>query len=69
MAHQLLRAARIGGWRTNYRIRIGEITHFVDIAFREAMTGVDFPTYAASFKKWFGVEPPAPAVGFPGELR
>ena len=31
-----------------------EFLHFVDIAFREAMTGVDFPTYAASFKKWFG---------------
>ena len=46
-----------------------EFLHFVDIAFREAMTGVDFPTYAASFKKWFGVEPPAPAGGFPGELR
>jgi polar amino acid transport system substrate-binding protein len=46
-----------------------EFLHFVDIAFREAMTGVDFPTYAASFKKWFGVEPPAPQVGFPGELR
>jgi polar amino acid transport system substrate-binding protein len=46
-----------------------EFLHFVDIAFREAMTGVDFPTYAASFKKWFGIEPPAPQVGFPGELR
>jgi polar amino acid transport system substrate-binding protein len=46
-----------------------EFLHFVDIAFREAMTGVDFPTYAASFKKWFGVEPPAPQVGFPSELR
>jgi len=46
-----------------------EFLHFVDIAFREAMTGVDFPTYAASFKKWFGEEPPAPQVGFPGELR
>ena len=43
--------------------------NFVNIAFREAMTGVDFPTYAASFKKWFGEEPPAPQVGFPGELR
>ena len=46
-----------------------EFLHFVDIAFREAMTGVDFPTYAASFKKWFGEEPPAPQVGFPSELR
>jgi polar amino acid transport system substrate-binding protein len=46
-----------------------DFLHFVDIAFREAMTGVDFPTYAASFKKWFGEEPSAPQVGFPGELR
>jgi polar amino acid transport system substrate-binding protein len=43
--------------------------NFVNIAFREAMTGVDFPAFAASFKKWFGEEPPAPQVGFPGELR
>jgi polar amino acid transport system substrate-binding protein len=46
-----------------------DFLHFVDIAFREAMTGVDFPVYAASFKKWFGEDPPAPQVGFPGELR
>jgi polar amino acid transport system substrate-binding protein len=46
-----------------------DFLHFVDIVFREAMTGVDFATYAASFKKWFGEEPPAPQVGFPGELR
>ena len=46
-----------------------DFLHFVDIAFRELMTGVDFPTYAASFKKWFGEDPPAPQVGFPGELR
>ena len=41
MAHQLLRAARIGGWRTNYRIRIGEITHFVDIAFPQQRVAVE----------------------------
>jgi polar amino acid transport system substrate-binding protein len=46
-----------------------EFLHFVDIAFREAMSGVDFPAFAASFKKWFGEEPPVPKVGFPGELR
>jgi len=46
-----------------------EFLHFVDTAFHEAMTGVDFPTFAASFKKWFGEEPPAPQVGFPSELR
>jgi polar amino acid transport system substrate-binding protein len=46
-----------------------DFLHFVDIAFREAMTGVDFPTFAASFKKWFGEEPPPPKVGFPSEMR
>jgi len=46
-----------------------DFLHFVDIVFREAMTGVDFATYSASFKKWFGEEPPAPQVGFPAEMR
>ena len=46
-----------------------EFLHFVNIAFREAMTGVDFPAFAASFRKWFGEDPPAPKVGFPSELR
>ena len=46
-----------------------EFLQFVNTAFHEAMTGVDFPTFAASFKKWFGEEPPAPQVGFPSELR
>ena len=46
-----------------------DFLHFVDIVFREAMTGVDFATYSASFKKWFGEEPPAPVVGFPSEMR
>ena len=46
-----------------------DFLHFVDIVFREAMTGVDFATYAASFKKWFGEDPPAPVVGFPSEMR
>src|SRR5581483_6381523 len=32
--------------------------NFVNTALHEAMTGVEFPTYAASFKKWFGVDLP-----------
>ena len=32
-AHRLLRAAGIVGWRTNYRITIGDAVFFVDIAF------------------------------------
>jgi polar amino acid transport system substrate-binding protein len=33
------------------------------------MTGVEFPTYAESFKKWFGVDLPTPAIGFPMEYK
>ncbi|MCP4380525.1 MAG: transporter substrate-binding domain-containing protein [Hyphomicrobiales bacterium] len=46
-----------------------DFLHFVDTVFREAMTGVEFPAFAASFEKWFGERPPTPQVGFPGELR
>ena len=35
----------------------------------EAMTGVEFPTYAASFKQWFGVDLATPAIGFPVEFK
>ncbi len=43
--------------------------NFVNIALREAMTGVEFGTYSASFEKWFGEAPPPPKVGFPQEMR
>ena len=43
--------------------------NFVNTALREAITGVEFATYSASFEKWFGVAPPAPQIGFPSELR
>lgn len=43
--------------------------NFVNTALHEAMTGVEFPTYAASFKKWFGVDLPTPAIGFPMEFK
>jgi polar amino acid transport system substrate-binding protein len=43
--------------------------NFVNIALREALTGVEFETYKASFEKWFGETPPAPKIGFPSELR
>lgn len=43
--------------------------NFVNTALHEAMTGVEFGTYAASFKKWFGVELPPPAIGFPVEYK
>ena len=43
--------------------------NFVNTALHEAMTGVEFPTYKASFKQWFGVDLPEPAIGFPVEFK
>jgi len=43
--------------------------NFVNTALHEAMTGVEFDTYAASFKKWFGVDLPQPKIGFPAEFQ
>lgn len=43
--------------------------NFVNTALHEAMTGVEFPTYAASFKQWFGVDLTSPAIGFPVEFK
>ena len=43
--------------------------NFVNTALHEAMTGVEFGTYSASFQKWFGEAPPAPKIGFPSELN
>ena len=43
--------------------------NFVNTALHEAMTGVEFDTYAASFKKWFGKDLPPPQIGFPVEYK
>ena len=43
--------------------------NFVNTVLHEGMTGVEFPTYAASFKQWFGVDLPSPAIGFPVEFK
>ncbi|WP_448093239.1 transporter substrate-binding domain-containing protein [Pseudomonas lini] len=43
--------------------------NFVNTVLHEGMTGVEFPTYAASFKQWFGVDLPTPAIGFPAEYK
>ncbi|WP_347906929.1 transporter substrate-binding domain-containing protein [Pseudomonas grandcourensis] len=43
--------------------------NFVNTTLHEAMTGVEFPAYAASFKQWFGVDLPTPAIGFPVEFK
>lgn len=43
--------------------------NFVNSVLHEAMTGVEFQSYAASFKKWFGEDLSSPAIGFPVEYR
>jgi len=39
--------------------------NFVNQVLNEDMSGVDFDSYAASFKKWFGVKLTPPHIGFP----
>nr|WP_306269582.1 transporter substrate-binding domain-containing protein [Pararhizobium sp. IMCC3301] len=43
--------------------------NFVNSVLHEAMTGVEFNTYAASFKQWFGAELSPPQIGFPVEFK
>lgn len=43
--------------------------NFVNTALHEAMTGVEFQTYAGSFKTWFGTELAPPQIGFPVEFK
>ncbi|MFC3219944.1 transporter substrate-binding domain-containing protein [Tianweitania populi] len=43
--------------------------NFVNTALHEAMTGVEFDAYAASYKKWFGKDLAPPAIGFPVEFK
>ena len=43
--------------------------NFVNTALHEAMTGVEFQTYAASFKTWFGADLAPPKIGFPIEYK
>ena len=42
--------------------------NWVNTVYKEAMMGVDFQTFAASYKKWFGIELKTPNVGFPSEF-
>lgn len=43
--------------------------NFVNTALHEAMTGVEFDFYAASFKQWFGTDLAPPKIGFPVEFK
>ncbi|MGX9962616.1 transporter substrate-binding domain-containing protein [Roseomonas sp. F4] len=42
--------------------------NWVNTVYKEAMMGVDFDTFAASYKRWFGIELATPKVGFPSEF-
>lgn len=42
--------------------------NWVNTVYKEAMMGVDFDVFAASYKKWFGIDLPIPKVGFPQEF-
>jgi polar amino acid transport system substrate-binding protein len=42
--------------------------NWVNTVYKEAMMGVDFDYFAASYKKWFSIELPTPKVGFPTEF-
>jgi len=43
--------------------------NFVNTCFYEAMAGLNFERYAASFQTWFGETLTPPAIGFPLEFR
>ncbi len=51
-------------------VRPGDATwlNFINTVLHEAMTGVEFATYAAAFKQFFGVDLAPPPVGFPVEF-
>ena len=38
---------------------------YVNTAIEQALTGVDYGDYKTAYETWFGVTPPAPAIGFP----
>lgn len=42
--------------------------NWINTVYKEAMMGVDFDSFAASYKKWFGIELPTPKVGSPTEF-
>jgi polar amino acid transport system substrate-binding protein len=43
--------------------------NFVNTILHEAMTGVEFNAYAASYKQWFGADLNPPQIGFPVEFK
>jgi polar amino acid transport system substrate-binding protein len=43
--------------------------HYVNTVLIDAISGLEWDSYRASFKKWFGEDVPGPKVGFPWEFR
>jgi len=43
--------------------------NYVNMILHEAMTGVDFLSYQASFERWFGQKIEPPEIGFPVEYK
>ncbi|MGB3555972.1 MAG: transporter substrate-binding domain-containing protein [Jannaschia sp.] len=61
------------GWLPNSyasAVKPGDQTwlNWVNSVYKEAMMGVDFDTFAASYEKWFGITLDTPLVGFPQEF-
>lgn len=46
-----------------------EWLNWVNVALSTALTGFDFPSYAESYNRWFGVELSPPPLGVPVEFR
>lgn len=42
--------------------------NWVNCCLKEAMMGVDFDYFQASYKKWFGIDLPVPKIGYPSEF-
>ncbi|MBV9219212.1 MAG: transporter substrate-binding domain-containing protein [Methylobacteriaceae bacterium] len=60
------------GWIPNsyaFAVKPGDQVwlNFVNTMVKEAVLGLDFDDYQASFKKWFGVDLPIPRIGYPSE--
>ena len=42
--------------------------NWVNSVYKEAMMGVDFDDFQASYQRWFGIDLPTPLIGFPQEF-
>ncbi len=62
-----------GWWPQTYAaaVRPGDQIwlNYINAVLHEAMTGVEFQTYAAAFKKFFGTDVSSPQTGFPVEFK